>query len=162
MYIYLLEHPAFEGWIKVGRTSNCKSRLFTYNTGCPNKSFRMFFKIHLRNDLDKVFIVEEYFKYHYETSGTEWFKVSKEEAIDVVKTLCKEEVDNGQINEVSEIKTKKLTIHLDEDLILLLEEDAKKNSRIMKKHLEFIIRNYMAAHLRAEQNQLNLFNQSIS
>ena len=35
-WIYVLTHPSFPDWIKIGKTRNLNSRLSSYNTGTPN------------------------------------------------------------------------------------------------------------------------------
>lgn len=35
MYIYVISNPAFDGWLKVGKTKNLHTRLNAYNTCSP-------------------------------------------------------------------------------------------------------------------------------
>jgi hypothetical protein len=35
-WIYILTHPSFDGWVKIGKTRNLASRLSAYNVGTPN------------------------------------------------------------------------------------------------------------------------------
>ena len=35
-WLYVLIHPNFPGWVKIGRTRNLGKRLSSYNTGTPN------------------------------------------------------------------------------------------------------------------------------
>ena len=39
-YVYALTHPAHPGWVKVGKAQDLKRRLGSYNTGCPQRSYR--------------------------------------------------------------------------------------------------------------------------
>ena len=34
-YIYVITHPDFDGWVKVGQALNMKNRMGQYNTGSP-------------------------------------------------------------------------------------------------------------------------------
>ena len=36
-WLYILSHPAYEGWIKIGKTVNLAARLTAFNTGVPNE-----------------------------------------------------------------------------------------------------------------------------
>ena len=53
-WLYVLSHPSFEGWIKIGKTRNLSSRLSSYNTGTPNRNshykleYSTHFKIFMR------------------------------------------------------------------------------------------------------------------
>lgn len=40
-FVYLVVHPKFPGWVKVGSTTNPERRLASYNTGDPMRSYRM-------------------------------------------------------------------------------------------------------------------------
>ena len=35
MYVYVISNPAFEGWLKVGKTKNLNARMSTLQTGAP-------------------------------------------------------------------------------------------------------------------------------
>lgn len=38
-YLYVITHPKFAGYCKVGRTADLKSRLNVYNCSCPHRRF---------------------------------------------------------------------------------------------------------------------------
>ncbi len=40
-YVYLVAHPQFSGWVKVGSTTNPRRRLASYQTGDPMRGYRM-------------------------------------------------------------------------------------------------------------------------
>lgn len=35
-WLYIMSHPAYEGWVKIGKTVNLAARLTAFNTGVPN------------------------------------------------------------------------------------------------------------------------------
>jgi hypothetical protein len=41
-FIYVIAHPKFPGWVKVGQTTNTRSRLSSYNTGDPERGYRLY------------------------------------------------------------------------------------------------------------------------
>lgn len=85
-YIYLVEHPKFKGWLKLGRTTDLKNRLNQYNTGCPHRKYKYVY--HLKVDNKKVLLlIENYFKINIHNNGFEWFKCTKEEAIITIEKL---------------------------------------------------------------------------
>lgn len=40
-FVYLIVHPMFAGWVKVGSTTNPRRRLGSYLTGDPERRYRM-------------------------------------------------------------------------------------------------------------------------
>ena len=40
-FVYLVVHPNYPGWVKVGSTTNPARRLASYQTGDPMRSYRM-------------------------------------------------------------------------------------------------------------------------
>ena len=36
-WLYILSHPVYEGWVKIGKTANLSARLTSFNTGVPNQ-----------------------------------------------------------------------------------------------------------------------------
>lgn len=83
MEIYVIQHPKFEGWVKIGRAVNSAKRLKTYQTYCPERAYRMVFYV----DTDKAKAVEEYFNSHVQNNGFEWFKCSPEFAINKINEI---------------------------------------------------------------------------
>ena len=75
-YIYVLTHPLFPNWVKIGRTTNIDSRLASYQTGCPNRAYQMNY-IELVDDIYKY---ESYFRDNF-ICKNEWVSITVEEAI---------------------------------------------------------------------------------
>lgn len=42
-FIYIISNPAFPEWFKVGRAENVNKRLLSYNTGDPNRGYKLRF-----------------------------------------------------------------------------------------------------------------------
>jgi hypothetical protein len=87
---YILEHPYYPGIRKLGYSYNPRSRLSTYNVGCPYKLFSMpYIAVYLEDAALAEATVQETLK-EYHVSG-EWYKVSRELAVktieDYVETL---------------------------------------------------------------------------
>jgi len=72
MYIYIITHPKFKGWIKLGRTENLKLRLTHYQTTCPFRAFKIEYFIETKH----VKIIESYFTHNIKNNGYEWFHCS--------------------------------------------------------------------------------------
>ena len=84
-YIYIVIHPKFEGWLKVGRSLNLLERLNTYQVCCPNREFSYGYTKEL--SLDKIRLVENYFKTNIHNNGYEWFECTLEKAITIIEEL---------------------------------------------------------------------------
>lgn len=87
MYVYVISNPAFKGWVKVGRTSNIKSRLSVMQSGVPHiHRYSVEHIVELAEDTPVHWELEER---GIERSG-EWFKCAKHEAIDAVNKVMAE------------------------------------------------------------------------
>ena len=40
-FVYIMSHPAFDGYVKVGRAFDPESRLSNMQTGCPHRAYRL-------------------------------------------------------------------------------------------------------------------------
>ena len=81
---YVLEHPYYPGRRKLGYSYNPRSRLSTYNVGCPYKLFSMpYISVYLEDAALAEATVQETLK-EYHVSG-EWYEVSRELAIKTIE-----------------------------------------------------------------------------
>ena len=81
---YVLEHPYYPGIRKLGYSYNPRSRLSTYNVGCPYKLFSMpYISVYLEDAALAEATVQETLK-EYHVSG-EWYEVSRELAIKTIE-----------------------------------------------------------------------------
>ena len=81
---YILEHPYYPGICKLGYSYNPRSRLSTYNVGCPYKLFSMpYISVYLEDAALAEATVQETLK-EYHVSG-EWYEVSRELAIKTIE-----------------------------------------------------------------------------
>ena len=81
---YILEHPYYPGIRKLGYSYNPRSRLSTYNVGCPYKLFSMpYIAVYLEDAALAESTVQETLK-EYHVSG-EWYEVSRELAIKTIE-----------------------------------------------------------------------------
>jgi len=81
---YILEHPYYLGIRKLGYSYNPRSRLSTYNVGCPYKLFSMpYVSVYLENAALAEATVQETLK-EYHVSG-EWYEVSRQLAIKTIE-----------------------------------------------------------------------------
>jgi len=87
-YIYILFDYIYPEYIKVGRTANCKKRLFGYNSDKPYPTARMLYVSEMFEDVHEI--EKKILNYMYDnTSPTtltkEWFnREYKDKIIDIV------------------------------------------------------------------------------
>lgn len=74
-HIYVITHPLFEGWVKIGRSKNVKDRLMHYQTGCPHRMYEIYYSTPVPDPL----IVEQYMNNNFTHKG-EWFNIHPEVA----------------------------------------------------------------------------------
>lgn len=79
-FLYVITNPAWDGYYKVGKTTNLSNRLATYMTGSPLRDYNYLFTI----EVDDVNVAErlahQKLSEYYEIKG-EWVVASKHEAI---------------------------------------------------------------------------------
>lgn len=81
-YVYVVTNPAFKEHVKIGRTSNPKKRLSSYNICSPFKDF----KYEFCEEIENPKLVEDYFRNKYK-SPNEWYNISVNQAVDEIETL---------------------------------------------------------------------------
>lgn len=85
-YIYIIIHPKFKGWIKVGRTMNLESRLNGYQVGCPFRDYKLIYYKFIQ-DKDVLLKIENHFKLNLQSNGFEWFKCSVKQGIKIIESI---------------------------------------------------------------------------
>lgn len=69
-------HPKFPGWVKVGSTTNPTRRLGSYNTGDPNRAYRMLTPVWTSDRRAAEWLAHRRLsRLGYDKQG-EWFEVS--------------------------------------------------------------------------------------
>jgi hypothetical protein len=86
MYIYIITHPKFEGWIKLGRAKSIDNRLNGYQCYCPDRNFKLEYKI----KTEYCYNIETYFDNFIEGNKREWYKCSVNFAIEKIHWLLDE------------------------------------------------------------------------
>lgn len=92
LYIYVIIHPKFEGWIKLGRTINLANRLRSYQTNCPNREYSYVYTKF--TSLENVCKIENYFKTNVYNNGWEWFKIDIKKAIETIEIIINLNAEN--------------------------------------------------------------------
>jgi hypothetical protein len=48
-FVYIISHPRFMGYLKIGRAFNPESRLAGYQTGCPERAYRLDYAVYFED-----------------------------------------------------------------------------------------------------------------
>lgn len=93
-FVYVLTNPAWPGLTKIGSASCAMRRLHTFQTGDPNRAYRLHAAIetpHWR----RVERAAHRWLGSCRVEGTEWFRVHPDDAVLAIQHVLKE-VKNGR------------------------------------------------------------------
>lgn len=77
-FVYLITHPAFPGYVKIGRACNPESRLNAFQTGCPFRGYQLEEAVYFH---DCYFAEGElHARQELKRKEGEWFRSSVDEA----------------------------------------------------------------------------------
>lgn len=79
-FLYVITNPAWDGYYKVGKTTNLSNRLATYMTGSPLRDYSYLFTIEVDDVNGAERLALQKLSEYYEIKG-EWVVASKHEAI---------------------------------------------------------------------------------
>lgn len=85
-YIYIVTHPLFVGYVKVGMSKNVNTRLKQYQTCCPVNNYEMPFFVKSKNPRE----IEEYFRNNVNRSSGEWYIIEVDKAIEIINRILKQ------------------------------------------------------------------------
>lgn len=74
-YLYIISNPAHEGWVKVGVTENIKSRLLTYQTSDPKRSYKLEYYVFHPDAYNAEKRVRELMKPFAKRIKNEWYEI---------------------------------------------------------------------------------------
>ncbi len=102
MYIYVITHPNYNGWIKLGRASNIEERLRSYQTHDPYRAFKLEFRAVVIPNVCKY--IENYFKNNISGNGYEWFKCNVDDAIATIEKLRRDQIPTPKYDKPARYK----------------------------------------------------------
>lgn len=93
-FVYLVVHPRFPGWIKVGSTTNPERRLRGYQTGDPERSYRMLATVPTPDRLTTEWLAHTRLTSLGYLRRGEWFEVGPSVALRTIQRAAAETEDN--------------------------------------------------------------------
>jgi hypothetical protein len=83
--VYVLVNPAFDSYVKVGRTTNLEQRLRTLDNTSVPLPFRCVYAVEVDDDVGVERLVHSVFADHRTRSGREFFEVDPQRVISALK-----------------------------------------------------------------------------
>lgn len=94
-HVYAITNPAWKGWVKIGMAVDAMDRCSSYNTSSPFRDYKLIYYV----DVDDRHAVEK--RAHIlaatitehpwnKPDNGEWFKITEEQAIDLIKGVSNE------------------------------------------------------------------------
>lgn len=74
-YIYIISNPAHPGWLKIGVTEDIKDRLHVYQTGDPQRQYKIEHYVAHPNCYVAEKQIKEMMRYFAKRINGEWYEV---------------------------------------------------------------------------------------
>lgn len=89
-YLYLITNKAFPGFVKVGVTTDIKSRLHTYQTSDPKRQYKIEFYVEHPDCYTAEKKIKEMMKYFAASQKNEWYECD----VSVARVRLEEQVSD--------------------------------------------------------------------
>lgn len=89
-YLYIITNPSFPGWIKIGTTWDLDKRLHTYQTGDPNRQYKIEYYLHHPHFREAEKKIKESMKYFAKSIKGEWYETD----LQFAKSRLHEQLDD--------------------------------------------------------------------
>lgn len=74
-FLYIITNPSFPNWVKIGTTTNFRTRLQTYQTSSPFRNYKVEFLLEHPDYISAEKRIQETMKMFCLERKREWFKV---------------------------------------------------------------------------------------
>jgi len=85
--IYIISNPSWKGWIKVGMAIDSKDRCKQYQTSSPFRDYELHYSKFFNDRKDAEKKAHKLLKKKSEEKKGEWFKISKQDAKNIIETI---------------------------------------------------------------------------
>lgn len=86
-YVYIINNPCWNGWIKVGMAIDVKDRCNQYQTSSPHRDYKLCYSKFFDDRSNAEKKAHTLLKKEAEDSKGEWFKIKQDKAIEIISTL---------------------------------------------------------------------------
>lgn len=94
-YLYIVTNPSHPNFVKVGVTENINSRLHVYQTGDPNRKYKVEFYIFHPDCYTAEKRVKELMKPFAKSIKNEWYEIALHMAIPRLEEVVEEHVEKS-------------------------------------------------------------------
>ena len=84
-FVYVITHPAFPGYVKIGRAFDPASRLRGYQTGCPTRSYKLNHAVYFHDCYHAE--KEMHLRLSSLNETGEWFRLTADQATNFIDHL---------------------------------------------------------------------------
>jgi len=76
-FVYVITHPAFPGYVKIGRAFDPEARLRGYQTGCPHRAYELYAAVYFEDCHWAEKEIHARLEYEYRNGALgEWFNIT--------------------------------------------------------------------------------------
>ena len=86
-HVYIITNPAFPDWVKIGMAFDAEDRLGDYQTGSPLRDYKLEYYVFSNDKLKSEKEAHRKAESIATSSNYEWFKMTVEQAKDVLNSL---------------------------------------------------------------------------
>ena len=86
-YVYVLTNPAWKDWIKVGMAVDAEDRCNAYQTSSPYRDYKLYYKRFFEDRKTAEKKAHDVVSKIATESNGEWFKINKNDAKGIIKTI---------------------------------------------------------------------------
>jgi len=86
-YVYIINNPCWNGWIKVGMAIDAEDRCKNYQTSSPLRDYKLCYSKFFDDRKKAEQSAHSLLKKEAEDNKGEWFKIKQDKAIEIINTL---------------------------------------------------------------------------
>ena len=86
-YVYIINNPCWNGWIKVGMAIDAEDRCKSYQTSSPLRDYKLCYSKFFDDRKKAEQSAHSLLKKEAEDNKGEWFKIKQDKAIEIINTL---------------------------------------------------------------------------
>ena len=86
-YVYIINNPCWDGWIKIGMAIDAEDRCNNYQTSSPYRDYKLYYKRFFEDRKTAEKKAHDVVSKIATESNGEWFKINKNDAKGIIKTI---------------------------------------------------------------------------
>ena len=86
-YVYIINNPCWDGWIKIGMAIDAEDRCNNYQTSSPYRDYKLYYKRFFQDRKVAEQTAHDVVSKIATESNGEWFKINKNDAKGIIKAI---------------------------------------------------------------------------